>query len=181
MSAPDMPYPKEMEETFVLASGRRVLLRPIRPEDEPAHRALLAKLSPRDIRFRFFGMVREFSQDQMDRFTRIDYDREMAFIATAAGPDGKPETLGVVRAAADPGKNRAEFAIVVRSDLGTQGIGHRLLEKMIAHCRARGVRRMVGQVMAENTRMLDLARSLGFAGRLIPDEAAVEVTLDLQA
>ncbi len=181
MSARDTPYPKETEEIFVLASGRRVLLRPIRPEDKPEHYAFLARLSPQDIRFRFFGMVRELSQDQMDRFTRIDYDREMAFIATADAADGAHETLGVVRAAADPGRDRAEFAIVVRSDLGTQGLGHRLLEKMIAHCRARGVRRMVGQVMAENTRMLDLARSLGFAGRLIPGEAVVEVTLDLQA
>ena len=117
----------------------------------------------------------------MARFTQIDYDREMAFIGTATRPDGKRETLGVVRTATDPDNERAEFAIVVRSDLGAQGLGHRLLEKMIAYCRARGTRRIVGQIMTENTRMRELARNLGFVERLIPREGVVETTLELQA
>ncbi len=175
------PYPKELEEIFALRAGRRVLLRPIRPEDEPEHYDFIAKLTPEDIRFRFFGMVRELPHSEMARFTQIDYDREMAFIGTATRPDGKRETLGVVRTATDPDNERAEFAIVVRSDLGAQGLGHRLLEKMIAYCRARGTRRIVGQIMTENTRMRELARNLGFVERLIPREGVVETTLELQA
>ncbi|MEK7245948.1 MAG: GNAT family N-acetyltransferase, partial [Pseudomonadota bacterium] len=114
---------------------------------------------------------------------QIDYDREMAFIASAEreGEGGGRETLGVVRTATDPDNQRAEFAIVVRSDLGGQGLGHRLLEKMIAYCRARGTRAIVGQVMTENPRMRELARNLGFSQRLIPGEGVVEVTLDLQS
>ena len=180
MSAHDMPYPKEMEETFVLASGRRILLRPIRPEDEPEHYNFIAKLTPQDIRFRFFGMVRELPHSEMARFTQIDYDREMAFIATAADPNGRWETLGVVRTATDPDNERAEFAIVVRSDLGAQGLGHRLLEKMIDYCRARGTRRIVGQIMIDNARMRDLARNLGFTEKLMVGEGVVETTLELQ-
>jgi len=175
------PYPRELEEMFTLTSGRRVLLRPIRPEDEPEHYEFIAKLSPEDVRFRFFGLVRQLPHTEMARFTQIDYDREMAFIASADRDGGGRETLGVVRTATDPDNQRAEFAIVVRSDLGGQGLGHRLLEKMIAYCRARGTRTIVGQVMNENAKMRELARNLGFAQRMIPEEGVVEVTLDLQS
>ena len=114
----------------------------------------------------------------MARFTQIDYDREMAFIATAER-DGGNETLGVVRVMTDPDNHRAEFAVVVRSDLSGQGLGHRLLDKMIAYCRSRGTRTLVGQVTADNTRMLELASNLGFSRRAISGEGVVEVALDL--
>jgi acetyltransferase len=173
------PYPQALEEWFRLRSGRKVLLRPIRPEDEPEHYEFIAKLTPEDIRFRFFGLVRELPHSQMARFTQIDYDREMAFIASAPGEAGGHETLGVVRTVTDVDNETAEFAIVVRSDLVNQGLGTRLLEKMIAYCRSRGTKRIVGQVMTENARMRDLARVLGFTERHVPGEAAVEVTLAL--
>jgi acetyltransferase len=173
------PYPRELEDTFTLKSGRRVLLRPIRPEDEPEHYDFISQLTPDDVRFRFFGLVRDLPHSEMARFTQIDYDREMAFIATAEREGGGSETLGVVRTATDPDNQRAEFAIVVRSDLSGQGLGHRLLDKMIAYCRSRGTRTIVGQVTADNERMLDLAGNLGFSQRVISGEGVVEVVLDL--
>jgi acetyltransferase len=172
------PYPRELEEPFTLTSGRPVLLRPIRPEDEPEHYAFISKLTPSDVRFRFFDTVRDVPHSEMARFTQIDYDREMAFIATAER-DGGNETLGVVRVMTDPDNHRAEFAVVVRSDLSGQGLGHRLLDKMIAYCRSRGTRTLVGQVTADNTRMLELAGNLGFSRRAISGEGVVEVALDL--
>jgi len=172
------PYPRELEEPFTLTSGRPVLLRPIRPEDEPEHYAFISKLTPSDVRFRFFDTVRDVPHSEMARFTQIDYDREMAFIATAER-DGGNETLGVVRVMTDPDNHRAEFAVVVRSDLSGQGLGHRLLDKMIAYCRSRGTRTLVGQVTADNTRMLELASNLGFSRRAISGEGVVEVALDL--
>ena len=173
------PYPRELEEPFTLTSGRVVRLRPIRPEDEPAHYEFLARLTPDDVRSRFFGLVHDLPHSEMARFTQIDYDREMAFIATGDCADGGQETLGVVRMATDPGNTRAEFAVVVRSDLANQGLGHRLLEKMIDYCRARGTPILVGQVKADNTRMLELARNLGFRQRVIAGEQAIEVLLEL--
>ncbi len=172
------PYPRELEEPFTLTSGRPVLLRPIRPEDEPEHYAFISKLTPSDVRFRFFDTVRDVPHSEMARFTQIDYDREMAFIATAER-DGGNETLGVVRVMTDRDNHRAEFAVVVRSDLSGQGLGHRLLDKMIAYCRSRGTRTLVGQVTADNTRMLELASNLGFSQRAITGEGVVEVALDL--
>jgi acetyltransferase len=171
------PYPRELEETIALPGGA-VFVRPIRPEDEPAHHAFHARLQPEDVRFRYFNLVREIPHSQMARFTQIDYDREMAFVALAAG--GAGETLGDVRTVTDPDNERAEFAIVVRSDQKGRGLGHALLEKMIRYCRARGTREIVGQVLPDNRPMLELAHALGFTSRFLPEDGAVEVRLALQ-
>lgn len=170
------PYPRELEETVALRDGRRLLLRPIRPEDEPAHQAMFRSLSPDDVRFRFFNRIKELPHSQMARYTQIDYDREMAFIAVE--PPG-PDTLGVARAIFDPDHVQAEFAIVVRSDQKGLGLGHALLDALIRHCRQRGAERIVGQVLPENRPMLDLAESLGFARRFVPGERVIEVALAL--
>lgn len=161
------PYPKNLEETSRLRDGREVLLRPIRPEDEPAHQELLSHMTPEDLRFRFFDSVRQLGHSQMARLTQIDYDREMAFVATAPDAGGASETLGVVRTVADPDNVAAEFAILVRSDLKGQGLGRLLLGKMIEYCRERGTREMVGEILGENEDMLRLAARIGFA--LEPD------------
>jgi acetyltransferase len=153
------PYPRHLMET-VEFDGRPLILRPIRPEDEPAHREFFHSLSNEDVRFRFFGVVREPEHSQIARFTQIDYDREMAFIA--AEPDGDERTLGVARIASDPRRHRAEFAVIVRSGLKGRGLGRLLLEKLIAYCREAGIETVVGQVFQDNDRMLALARDLGF-------------------
>ncbi|HSS66316.1 MAG TPA: acetate--CoA ligase family protein, partial [Gammaproteobacteria bacterium] len=95
------PYPRELEEQIEF-NGRRILLRPIRPEDEPIHQRFFTRLSTEDIRFRFFGVVKALEHSQIARYTQIDYDREMAFIAIGEDAAGEPETLGVVRAITDP-------------------------------------------------------------------------------
>lgn len=175
------PYPRELEETVVLRSGRSVFLRPIRPEDEPAHHAFFSKLDPSDVRFRFFGMVRSLDHSQMARLTQIDYDRDMAFIAkegTDAVEGG--DTLGVVRVVTDPDNRRSEFALTVRSDLTGTGLGYALLDKMVRYCRGRKTGEIVGVVLADNERMLALAGSLGFT-RCARGDDEVEVRLALDA
>jgi acetyltransferase len=173
------PYPKALEETLTLPDGHRVLLRPIRPEDEPNHHVFISHLSPEDARFRFFAVVRQLPHSEMARLTQIDYDREMAFIATAEDPHGHSETLAVVRAIADSTNEQAEFAIVVRSDLKRRGLGRALMEKMIRYCRARGTGAMVGRVFKDNRRMLGLGESLGFRCRPVEDDRTVELRLEL--
>lgn len=156
------PYPKWLEETILLRDGRAVLLRPIRPEDEPAHHVFISKLTPEDVRFRFFHYKASLPHSEMARLTQIDYDREMAFIAVAPGADGEPETLGVMRAVADPDNQRAEFSMITRSDLKGQGLGTRLMRKMMDHCRSNGLREMTGDVLAENEPMLSFLDRFGF-------------------
>ena len=155
------PYPRELEEE-VEWDGEPLTLRPIRPEDGEAHLAFAQALSADDVHYRMFSRVRELSPSQLARFTQIDYDREMAFIATRTGPDGVALTLGVARVVADPDNIDAEFAVTVRSDLKGHGLGAILMEKLIAYCRRRGTRAIVGEALPENTRIIKLARKLGF-------------------
>lgn len=175
------PYPQELEEWITLRSGEKIFCCPIRPEDEPAHHDFFDRLSPEDIRFRFFGLIQELPHSQMARFTQIDYDREMAFIAIRHPEAARPETLGVVRAVNDANHHTAEFAIIVRSDLKGQGLGRQLLEKMIRYCRGRGVERLVGQVLSDNTGMLELASHLGFTQKLSAEGDAMEIILNMKS
>ncbi|MCC7426579.1 MAG: GNAT family N-acetyltransferase [Alphaproteobacteria bacterium] len=177
-----LPYPAEEVERASLPSGQSVILRPIRPEDAPAHRAFLERLSEEDIRFRFFGQMGELSGAFLERLTRIDYRREMAFIATtpASKPGVREETLGVVRLAILPDGRSGEFAIIVRSDLKGQGLGWLLMQKMIGWARRRALRRIVGHILAENRAMLDFVRRLGFRLRHSEEDASIiEAQLDL--
>ena len=155
------PYPEELEEWMEWGDSR-VLLRPIRPEDGPQHVEFFHSLDVEDVRSRFFMPLRELHASQLARLTQIDYDREMALIATREREPGRFETLGVARAVADPDNVRAEFAIVVRSDLKGRGLGMRLLDKLIRHVRARGTEELVGETFADNRGMLALARKCGF-------------------
>jgi acetyltransferase len=174
------PYPKGLEQPARLRDGRDILLRPIRPEDEPAHHALIARMSPEDLRLRFFSYVRELRHAQMARLTQVDYDREMAFIATAPDEHGEPETLGVVRTVTDPDNESAEFAVLVRSDLKGKGLGSMLMKKIVDYCRSRGTAEIKGLVLASNESMIGLARSLGFRIESGPDGDTVVARLALR-
>lgn len=170
------PYPRELEEELVLACGERVLVRPIRPEDEATHRRLFARLRPEDVRFRFFHMIRELPESEMARYTQIDYEREMAFIAI--DPVSREE-LGVVRAATHPSGETADFAIIVAPDATGRGLGGALLAKLVRYLRGRGVASLTGRVLSGNRRMLDLAERLGFRVVSSAPGPEVEIRLDL--
>ena len=156
------PYPSELVETFSWRD-RVVTLRPIRPDDEARHLAFLEAIDPADIRMRIFYSRRSIERAELARLTQIDYEREMAFIASAADEQGQEQTLAVVRAICDPDNLEAEFGILVRSELKGAGLGARLMHKLIAYQRARGTQAIVATVLAENSGMLALARHLGFA------------------
>lgn len=175
------PYPKELEEIFVLQDGREVLLRPIRPEDETHHQAFDQALTREDRYKRYFGEKPGFSHEQMARFTQIDYAREMAFIAVENAGTGDEEILGVVHAQRDPDNTEAEFAIAVRSDNKYLGLGHRLMQKMIDYCREQGTLVLTGVTMLENGGMANLARKLGFRVRYLRDDGIIDMHLDLQS
>jgi acetyltransferase len=175
-----LPYPAELAETVDWRGGALVL-RPIRPEDEAEHLAFIERLAPEDVRLRFFSPRRQLPRSELARLVQIDYAREMAFVALATRADGSTETLGVVRAVADPDNVEAEFAIIVRSDVKGQGIGHLLLGKLIRYLRGHGTQRMVGEVLRDNRAMHELARAHGLrADPLQPEGEAQRYVLALQ-
>ncbi|MEW9582622.1 GNAT family N-acetyltransferase [Paraburkholderia sp. DGU8] len=156
-----MPYPRRFEETLDW-HGVRVTVRPIRPEDEAAHHDLVEAMTPEDLRLRFFGAVGSFDHSQLARMTQIDYDREMALIATVTSEEGLSRTLGVVRAVADPDNETAEFAVAVRSDQKGRRLGRLLMDRIIRYARARGTHWLVGEALRENVAMISLAKNCGF-------------------
>ncbi|MCH2394500.1 bifunctional acetate--CoA ligase family protein/GNAT family N-acetyltransferase [Oceanibaculum sp.] len=157
------PYPQELEQEMVVRDGSRFAVRPIRPEDGPALQALFARLAPEDIRMRFFQPLKSLPLALAARLTQIDYDREMALIASPEEPPEQEEEISaVVRISCDPDNERAEYAILVRSDLKGRGIGYGLMKLIIAQAKQRGVREVFGDVLRENQPMLQLCRDLGF-------------------
>ncbi len=172
------PYPLELEEAVEL-DGRRLRLRPIRPEDFAQHKRFLARCSPEDLHARFLSTFRELPDAEVARLTQIDYDREMAFIAEETPAPGSAETLGVARVSTDPDNLEADFAVLVRSDCKRRGLGRLLLGKLIRYCQSRGTARMTSNVLSDNACMLGLAASLGFGTRLA-ERGIMEVVLDLR-
>ena len=172
------PYPKQLESDVEVEGFGLTLMRPIRPEDAPALIRLFERLAPEDIRLRFFSPWRSLPPDQLARLTQIDYEREMAFVLLS--PDGQ-DILGVVRQSADPDNVRAEFAVLVRSDLKGHGTGRLLMHRLIDYSRARGLKELFGEVLSENAPMLALCRELGFTITRAEDSHGVlRATLSLQ-
>lgn len=175
------PYPQSLEEEAFLKDGRKIMLRPIKPEDEPAHYGLIERMTQDDLRMRFFSVLQNIPHSEMARLTQIDYDREMAFIATLYNDKGEPETLGVVRSVADADGVEAEFAIAIRSDMKGQGLGKRLMQKILAyHKKEKPIRRLHGTVLAENKAMQELSKRLGFTVKDGPEPDVVLTEILLQ-
>jgi acetyltransferase len=174
------PYPKELEERIPLADGRTLLLRPILPEDEPSLQAAFTKLTPEEVRLRFFIPMKTLSHVAAVRFTQLDYDREMGLILTAPGIPGKTEIYGVVNMIADPDNDRGEYAIIVRHDMVGMGLGIVLMKRIIEYARSRSIKEIFGDVLHENRPMRKLCRVLGFTESSVPEESGVvRVTLRL--
>ena len=173
------PYPKELER-FVDWGGRPILIRPLRPEDEPLLGELLNSLAPEDSRMRFFDSIRNLPRSRIARFTQIDYDREMALVAVQRQSDGREAALGEVRAVADPDGLVADFAVVVASPLKGQGLGRLLLQQIIDYCRARGIGELRGETLAGNLRMQRLATAFGFTTATGADRGAIDLRLVLR-
>jgi acetyltransferase len=164
------PYPKEWERELALDDGTLIRVRPLRPEDEPMFHAFFARVSADDLRLRFFAPVKEFSHLFIARLTQIDYARAMGFAAIdKAGGD----LLGTAQLYADANYRTAEYAILLRSDLKGRGLGWKLMQMIIDYARSEGLRQIEGQVLRENTVMIEMCKQLGFDVRSDPDDASI--------
>jgi len=130
--------------------------------------------------FRFMNALQELSQEMLVRLTQIDYYNEMALIAVRPN-DQAEEQIGVVRYSTNLDQRSCEFALVVGDGWQGHGIGHQLMQKLMEVARDRGLERMEGQVLSNNSRMLNLMKSLNFAIEQDPEDTAIKrVVIGLQ-
>jgi acetyltransferase len=171
------PYPKDLARVMELRGGGTIELRPVLPEDEPLVIDLTAHMSLEDLRLRFFAPIRGLTHALAARLTQIDYDREMALVALQNGV-----ALGIAHFFSDPDRERAEYAVAVRTDRKGQGIGYVLMTRLIDIAGQFGIGELVGEVLRDNERMLGMCRHLGFSVASDPEDAAVmRVTKRLDA
>ena len=163
------PYPSKYVRTWQLPDGQVVTLRPIRPEDAAIEQEFVKSLSDESRYFRFMNTLRELTPMMLVRFTQIDYEREMAFIAVIE-EGGREFEIGVARYITNPDGDTCEFALVVTDHWQRHGLGRRLMELLIEVARSRGLSAMVGHVLANNKSMLELCSDLGFVIAESPDE-----------
>lgn len=156
------PYPSQYQRHIALPDGTSVLLRPIRPEDEPMEAGLFERLSKESIYFRFFGYIPQVDHEFLTRFTHIDYDREMAIVAETI-LDGERAIIGVVRIVGDNWNGDAEFAIVVADAWQRQGLGTAMSDFILEIARERGFQRIYASFLKPNVAMERLFRNKGFA------------------
>nr|WP_295467953.1 bifunctional acetate--CoA ligase family protein/GNAT family N-acetyltransferase [Mesorhizobium sp.] len=169
------PYPTGWDTT-VSGSKGEFRIRPIKPADVGLYPDFLAKVSPDDIRLRFLAQRREFPDEMLKRLTQLDYDREIAFVALR----GEGDLAAIGRLSADPDHVKAEYALLVRTDMQGKGLGWAMLRHLIDYARADGIKQIEGLILAENTRMLSMCREFGFDVGHHPEEPGLMLaTLNL--
>lgn len=154
-------YPDQYEEHTTTNKGIDIFIRPIRPEDASLLVDLFESLSPRSKYMRFFTHVKCLTKSMLTQFTQIDGDREIALVALSES-GSEEKVLGVARVIAGHNQKQAEFSVIVADPWQGKGIGAALLHRCIFMAKERGIQRLIGIVLAENTQMLALGRKLGF-------------------
>jgi len=163
-------YPSQWQRHIEVKDGWRVFVRPIRPEDEPLIHELLRHVTMQDLRLRFFAPMKEFTHEFIARLTQLDYARAMAFVAF---DETSNEMVGVVRIHSDSIYESGEYAILLRSDLKGRGLGWALMQLIIEYARSEGLKTISGDVLQENTVMLEMCRNLGFEIKADPVEHGI--------
>ena len=165
-------YPAELIDVVSLAGGRRVVVRPVLPQDEAVTAEFFGSLPGRARYDRFMSPMRNLPPDLLKRFTNVDYCDHLALVAEVF-EDGREIVVAEARYALGQDKSAAEFAVSVAEDWQGQGLASLLLRKLVNRAAIAGVRRMTGETLATNDKMLHLARKAGFAIRRSPDVPGV--------
>jgi len=142
-----------------IRGGERVLVRQLRPEDMALYPDFFDDVSAEDLRLRFFACIAEFGAAEIYKLTHLDYRHEMAFMAL---DEDTGHMLGLVHLKDELDEKTAEFAILVRSRLKGHGLGWLLMRRVIDYAKEKGLRRVYGDVLVENTTMLQMCAELGF-------------------
>ena len=172
------PYPKKYELIWTLENGDEVLLRPIKPEDEPRWLEMMQSFSEESIRYRFFGMLKDTPHEIRVRYCNIDYDREIAIVAEST-ENGKKKLLGVTRLSIDPEGKGGEMAFIVGDKWQGLGLGTKLVDYALEIAKEMGVENIYSIMLPDNYRALSLTKKMGFNLEYLSD-GTVKGVLDLR-
>ena len=137
-----------------------MLLRPVRPEDEPLEHEMLTSLSEKTLKERFFQVIKQITHEMHVRLCNIDYEREMAIVAEIREGERR-RLIGMGRLIIEPDLKKAEFAVVVHDDFQGKGLGYKLVDMVIGIGHEKGVEEIYGFVLSENVKMLSMCRQAG--------------------
>jgi acetyltransferase len=172
------PYPKKYEILWLLKNGQEVLLRPIKPEDEPMWLEWFQSLSEESIRYRFFQMLKDTPHEVRVRYCNVDYDREVAMVAEVV-ENGKRKILGVSRLSIESDGKHGEMAFIVSDYWQGLGLGTKLVDYSLDIAKEKGVENVYAIMLQDNYRAISLTKKMGFAIEYLSD-GTVKGTLDLR-
>lgn len=165
------PYPWRWMRMQQLKRGRTVQLRPIRPEDGEPLRKMVQNMSAESRYFRFMHAINDLSPQMIAQFTKLDYNRQMAFVAVSESGSG--DVVGVSRYAMSSDRLSGEFAVSIADNWHGQGLASSLMKLVIEHAKAQGLEKLVGDVLVTNSAMRGLMKSLGFEALADPNDREV--------
>ena len=176
------PYPAEYVAPWTLRDGAELILRPIRPEDEPLMVRFHEMLSDRSVYMRYFhalSLDHRVAHERLTRICFVDYDRELVLVAEHAAGENEKEIVAVGRLTRLPGGAEAETAVVVRDSFHNRGLATELLRRLIKFAAQQGIRRLTAEILGENTDMQRICRKVGFELHWAKDNSTVRAVLDL--
>jgi acetyltransferase len=172
------PYPKKYETMWKLRDGRTVLLRPIKPEDEPMWLEMFQNFSEQSIRYRFFQIIKDTPHETRVRYCNIDYDREIAIVPELT-ENGRRKILGVVRVGIEPNGKAGEIAFIVADPWQGFGLGTKLVDYAIEICKDMKIETLYAIMLPDNYRAINLMKKMGFTITYLEDGTA-KGTLNLR-
>jgi acetyltransferase len=161
-----------------LRDGRTVILRPIKPEDEPLWLEMFQNFSEESIRLRFFQIIKDTPHETRIRYTNIDYDREIAIVPELT-EDGRRKILGVVRVSIEPNGKAGEIAFIVADPWQGLGLGTKMVDYVLEICKDMKLETIYAIMLPDNYRAITLMRKMGFIIAYLED-GTVKGTLNLK-
>jgi len=171
------PYPKKYEMPWKLRNGQEVLLRPIKPEDEPMWLEMFQSFSEESIRYRFFQMLKDTPHEVRVRYCNIDYDREIAIVAESS--EDHKKILGVGRLSIEPDGKTGELAFIIGDQWQGQGLGSKVVDFVLEIAKEMHVETVYAIMLPDNRRALNLTKKMGFKLDYLSD-GTIKGTLDLK-
>ncbi len=175
---PRAQYPAQYESTLTLRDGQQVLVRPIRPDDEPLMKDMFYSFSAQTIYLRYHAQLKAMPHNKLQVFCNVDYDTEMALIGVV-GEAGKEDVIGVGRYMTDAAKMEAEVAFVVRDDWQRKGLGTHLFGQLVKIARENDIYRLRASVLAENSGMLKIFHRSGLGMETSTAAGVVQVRMSI--